>query len=112
MTSDELLAALRRLRVETGSLACLGCGHEHICGDHGCVILRETADLIERLEKEKAALLEYAKKNAGCAQCANYRHQCDVVDCFQCTEDCPCKKCKKGRKWEWKGLEDERKDAG
>ena len=26
MTTDELLKALARLRVETGSLACLGCG--------------------------------------------------------------------------------------
>ena len=28
-TMDGLLQALKRLRVETGSLACLGCGHEH-----------------------------------------------------------------------------------
>ena len=28
MKREELLRALRRLSVETGSLACLGCGHE------------------------------------------------------------------------------------
>ena len=28
MTTDKVLAAIKRLRVETGSLACLGCGHE------------------------------------------------------------------------------------
>ena len=28
MTTNDLLEALARLRVETGSLACLGCGHE------------------------------------------------------------------------------------
>lgn len=41
MAKPELLAALRRLKVETGSLACLGCGHERNCGIHGCAILRE-----------------------------------------------------------------------
>lgn len=29
MKIDELIKALRGLKVETGSLACLGCGHEH-----------------------------------------------------------------------------------
>ena len=28
MKTDELIEALRRLKVQTGSLACLGCGHE------------------------------------------------------------------------------------
>lgn len=35
MRDEDLLAALRRLKVQTGSLACLGCGHEHDCGIHG-----------------------------------------------------------------------------
>jgi hypothetical protein len=52
------LQALRRLRVETGSLACFGCGREHNCGTHGCAILRKAADLIERLTAENAALRE------------------------------------------------------
>lgn len=47
MTTNDLLEALARLRVETGSLACLGCGHEHNCSTHGCQILREAAALIE-----------------------------------------------------------------
>nr|DAU25400.1 MAG TPA: transcription factor [Caudoviricetes sp.] len=29
MTNAELAAALRRIAPETGSLVCLGCGHEH-----------------------------------------------------------------------------------
>ena len=49
MTSEEIIKALRCLRVETGSLSCLGCGHEHSCNVHGCAILREAADMIERL---------------------------------------------------------------
>ena len=51
MTTDNVLTAIKRLHVETGSLACLGCGHEHNCGINGCVILREAADLPETLRQ-------------------------------------------------------------
>lgn len=45
----DILKELNRLKVETGSLACLGCGHEHDCSVHGCAILREAAEEIKRL---------------------------------------------------------------
>lgn len=48
MTPIELIRALRRLKVQTGSLACLGCGYEHDCGIHGCRIMREAVILIEQ----------------------------------------------------------------
>lgn len=51
MNDDELVAAVRGLKVETGSLTCLGCGHEHNCGIHGCAILRNAADTIENLKR-------------------------------------------------------------
>lgn len=38
MTTNDLLEALARLRVETGSLACLGCGREHNCSTHAEII--------------------------------------------------------------------------
>lgn len=41
------LQALRRLKVQTGSLACLGCGHEHNCSTHGCAILRNAVEHLE-----------------------------------------------------------------
>lgn len=44
---NSLLADLKRLKVETGSLACMGCGREHNCGVHGCAILRESADVLQ-----------------------------------------------------------------
>lgn len=56
MTTDDLLEALARLRVETGSLACLGCGHEHNCSTHGCQILREAAAQLEHFTAENRAL--------------------------------------------------------
>lgn len=52
MSRDELLQALRRLAPKTGSLACLGCGHEHKCSTHGCAVIRVAADLIERLPED------------------------------------------------------------
>ena len=97
MTTYELLQALARLRVETGSLACLDCGREHNCSTKGCRILREAADLIRQLsdentelreevnlrgnavrtaqrkqaeaEAERDALLEIAKKGKDCETC-------------------------------------------
>ena len=56
MTTNDLLQALARLRVETGSLACLGCGHEHNCSTHGCQILREAAAQLEHFIAENRAL--------------------------------------------------------
>lgn len=56
MTTEELLKALARLRVETGSLACLGCGYEHNCSVHGCQTLREAAAQLEHFAAENRAL--------------------------------------------------------
>lgn len=56
MTTDEVLRALDALAVETGSLACLGCGFEHNCDIHGCAIIREAETSIRRLVTDNAAL--------------------------------------------------------
>ena len=52
MTDKELIAALRRLKVQAGSIACLGCGYEHSCSVHGCRIMRVAADRLERLKEQ------------------------------------------------------------
>lgn len=44
MDDKNLIRALRKLKIETGSLACMECGHEHNCGIHGCAIIREAAE--------------------------------------------------------------------
>lgn len=61
MSDRELIAALRRMEVETGSLVCVGCGYEHNCGIHGCRILREAVAWLERkLAEDKArSVMEY-----------------------------------------------------
>lgn len=57
MTDKELIAAMRRLSVETGSLACVGCGREHNCDIHGCAILRKAAARLDALADQ----LHYAQ---------------------------------------------------
>ena len=61
MRDEDLLAALRRLKVQTGSLACMGCGYEHNCGIHGCAILRKTIAWLERklAEDKSRSVMEY-----------------------------------------------------
>lgn len=64
MTNEEIVKWLRSKKVETGSLLCLGCGHEHNCGIHGCAVMRAAADAMENLHTENAALHQIAEKQA------------------------------------------------
>lgn len=58
MKNEEIVRALRMLKVETGSLVCMGCGLEHDCGILGCRIVREAAELIEKLTDRCARYAE------------------------------------------------------
>ena len=49
MERTELIRALRRMKAETGSLVCLGCGHEHNCSTQGCAIIRAAAEELEKM---------------------------------------------------------------
>lgn len=62
MRDQELVNAIRRLSVETGSLACMGCGHEHNCGVSGCAIMREAADRLANQITHIAALQQEIEK--------------------------------------------------
>ena len=64
MTNEEIVKWLRSKKVETGSLLCLDCGHEHNCGIHGCAVMRAAADAMENLQTENAALHQIAEKQA------------------------------------------------
>lgn len=57
MKTQEIIKALRRMAVNTGTLNCLGCGYEHNCGVHGCRVLREAADRLEKLQAENDRLI-------------------------------------------------------
>lgn len=79
MKDQELVNALHRLKVETGSLACMGCGHEHSCGVSGCAVMREAADRIANQSTHIAALQQEIEKLRGdlklhrCATCDFWR---------------------------------------
>ena len=62
MRDQELVSAIRRLKVETGSLACMGCGHERNCGVSGCAVMREAADRIVNQSTHIAALQQEIEK--------------------------------------------------
>ena len=64
MNYEEIVKWLRSKKVETGSLLCLGCGHENNCGIHGCAVMRAAADAMENLQTENAALHQIAEKQA------------------------------------------------
>lgn len=74
MTNEDILKALRKLKIETGSIACLGCGYEHSCSVHGCRIMREAAGLIEKLTDrctryaEEITVLQEQEKTRGKAE--------------------------------------------
>ena len=64
MRDSELVSAIRRLKVETGSLACMGCGHEHNCGVSGCAVM-EAADRIANQSTHIAAIQKEIEKLRG-----------------------------------------------
>ena len=115
METNELVKALNRLKVETGSLVCLGCGHEHNCGVHGCAVLRETVGLLEKQERQiqtlKAALsaMEQDLRRAasgwdGCQFCAHFCN--DGKPVYRPDEEylVYCEKCNGSCCFEWRGI--------
>lgn len=53
MKAEQIVTALKGLKVQTGSLVCMGCGQEHNCGIHGCAIVLAA---IQELEQHAGAL--------------------------------------------------------
>lgn len=102
MKTDELIKALGQLEVQTGSLACLGCGHEHNCGVHGCALLREAAAQLYGLysasgdmTEQRDAAVKQLRQIASCETCKHVNH---------CGEGCePRITCGVGHNWEWNG---------
>ena len=64
MKNEDIVKWLRSKKVETGSLLCLGCGHENNCGIHGCAVMRAAADAMENLQTVNSALHQIAEKQA------------------------------------------------
>ena len=70
MNTKELIEALGQLKVQTGSLACLGCGPDPL-RQHGCALIREAVTQLieqngwinpkERLPERGVPVLTYNK---------------------------------------------------
>lgn len=93
MTTDELIEALERMESETGSLedslCCLGCGHEHNCGVHGCAVIREAI----KTAKLYQAAYKVLERQRDCDTCL-YNNPCGM-------DDLRCTVCTRGQKWRW-----------
>ena len=61
----ELAKALRAMKVETGSLVCLGCRYENNCGIKGCAILVQAASAIDSLQKEVGRAWDRAREECA-----------------------------------------------
>ena len=102
MKTDESIKALGRRKVQTASLVSLGCGHEHNCGVHGCVIMREAAvrlslyeHALEQVAKERDTLLAQLKRLGGCETCKNNQPSGE--------DDGRCTACMTGQRLKWNG---------
>ena len=109
MTSAEIVKALQHCATVDGS----GCYECPAKSEFDCEVLMkaEAADLIERLEKEKAALIDAANPRKLCDICKNdsfcFGARCNGNNCDDCWQyrNCPCADCLSHPKFEWKGLE-------
>ena len=63
MNRAYLIHELNHLKVQTGSLACLGCKHEDNCGINGCTLIRAAVEELEA-QQEFEAWLRLEMKNA------------------------------------------------
>lgn len=113
MTDREIIRALRICSRRTDAQTCAECplfdseDSEDCMGD----MMVGAADLIERLEKERNALLEAANSRKLCEICKNdsycFDARCTENTCDDCYQYrvCPCSNCLSHPKFEWKGLE-------
>lgn len=59
MKNKDLIRTLSGMKVETGSLVCFGCGHEHNCSVHGCAIINEAITSLQNIETARQITREY-----------------------------------------------------
>ena len=89
VATEDLVAMLRHVSVETGSLTCLGCGHEHSCGTRGCALIREAADRLDALRgpaitpQNEPLTLDELREMVGCWVwvIVTYQHERKTFQC-------------------------------
>lgn len=124
--------AVKALKVERGSLSCLGCGYEDNCTLHGCAILRNAADHMEaalanhdhltalldqteaalnaataraeQAERERDAAIADLKEIGDCEYCSGKCSNLETEDCRDCSDiGCQCRTCAGCSNWAWRG---------
>lgn len=65
MNDLELVAALRQLKVNTKSIACMGCGHEHNCKKDGCNIIFQASDRLSDVSVSLDAIWAMRENTKG-----------------------------------------------
>lgn len=63
---------------------------------------------VERLQAAYDGLVADMKKNAirdVCDICKYNALHDDCEDCFSCKKNCPCRECREGSNWKWRGEE-------
>ena len=67
-TRGGIIRALEGMKVETGSLICLGCAYEDHCSTRGCAVMREAKETLLTLAVENQALRNAANSYKAEAQ--------------------------------------------
>jgi hypothetical protein len=125
VTNKEIVQALR----DCASGEAEDCPFTAVAGCDGCP--KVSADLIERLtaenaalrekqaeaEAERDALLEQIKARRSCLDCKHFDYcefdNATVIECMNCvTKNCPCAGCGNSSHWEWRGLPDAPEEGG
>ena len=89
VAAEDLVDMLRHVSVEAGSLACLGCGHEHNCSTRGCALIREAADRLDSLRgpaitpQDEPLTLDELRETVGCWVwvIVTYQHEGKTFQC-------------------------------
>lgn len=131
MTNKEILQTIQALR-DCARREAEDCPFTAAAGCDGCDGCQKvSADLIERLtaenaamrekqakaEAERDALLEQIKARRSCLDCKHFDYcefdNATVIECMNCvTKNCPCAGCGNSSHWEWRGLQEAPEEGG
>lgn len=87
MNQKEILKALRHLKVETGSLACLGRGRENSCSTKGCAVIRAAIETLEETHTTGDCISRQAALEAIDAECKDAREAAREMSCLGAEHD-------------------------
>ncbi len=85
MTDKQLSELLRKLKINTKSMACLGCEHENGCTTKGCRLIGLAADRLATYEQAIEIIKAAYKESSGSEKCLLQ----DVIALFDPAYDNP-----------------------